>query len=290
MPSFAVGEFQRATPVRCLAGVSFAPFRAAIQAALPPETWLEPDPNDRDATDPGPPPPDALQIRCVRHKCVKGIPRMTAKVKAAQDDAANPDKKSEDVWPFTATIGDVLRASVTASDAAGIRRAWDCIHENMRVIRLKNKFREAASRLLKDGSGAFTTDLRDDQKNMFPNLHINVLFQADGCAPIVAEVQVHHERVLAVAKQDHKLYEVVRAESIAALAGAGRSITIQQVMDETEALKAMGAELAELREQLRRHEDGGVKEGPNIGAGDRGGEEPGGAGINAARALRVSGC
>ena len=54
-------------------------------------------------------------------------------------------------------------------------------------------------------------------KNMFPNLHINVLFQAEGCTPIVAEIQIHHERVLAVTKQDHKLYEVTRAHSIAAL-------------------------------------------------------------------------
>ena len=62
-----------------------------------------------------------------------------------------------------------------------------------------------------EASGKFT----------FPNLHINVLFQAGGgAALIVAEIQIHHEAVLAVSKQDHKLYEVIRADSIAALAGA----------------------------------------------------------------------
>ena len=52
---------------------------------------------------------------------------------------------------------------------------------------------------------------------MFPNLHINVLFQAEGCAPIVAEVQIHHEEVQIVAQQEHKLYEVKRAKTIAEL-------------------------------------------------------------------------
>ena len=53
--------------------------------------------------------------------------------------------------------------------------------------------------------------------------HVNVLFQADGCAPIVAEIQVHHEQVKAVNDQDHKLYEIIRAESMDAAAPAKRA-------------------------------------------------------------------
>ena len=86
-------------------------------------------------------------------------------------------------------------------------------------------------------------------------------WQNDLVWPIVAEIQVRLRSVLPLTLSSHKLYEVVRAESIAALAGAGRSITINQVMDETEALKAkdaelaaMGAELAALRADARvRH-------------------------------------
>ena len=172
-------------------------------------------------------PAGALQIRCVRHKCVKGVARMTAKVKDAQADAAA--NKSVDVWPFTATIGDALRASVTAPDAAGIRRAWNCIRDSeaWTVIRLKNKFRTATGRLARTRrntlrrTSEYGVELKDGQRTEFPNLHANVLFRAGaGFAPIVAEIQVHHAGVLAVSKQDHKLYEVIRAKPIAALAGA----------------------------------------------------------------------
>ena len=188
------------------------------------------------------------------------------------------------MWPFTATIGDALRASVTAPDAAGIRRAWDCLRENLDVIRLKNKFRQAARELDQNRDGVISQqEIEAGGKFTFPNLHVNVLFQADGCAPLVAEVQVRLRSVLPLTLSSHKLYEVVRAESIAALAGAGRSITIQQVMDETEALKAkdaelaaMGAELAALREEAGKTDD--VRPPAAEGAT--------GAGLNAARALR----
>ena len=87
------------------------------------------------------------------------------------------------------------------------------------VIRLKNKFRWAAAQLVRTHGGVFTGERKKladgGEQTGFPNLHVNVLFRAEGCAPIVAEIQIHHERVLAVSKQDHKLYEVIRAESMA---------------------------------------------------------------------------
>ena len=49
-------------------------------AALPPDTWLEPDDGEAEAAEP--PAAGTLKIRCVRRKCVKGIPRMAAKVSA----------------------------------------------------------------------------------------------------------------------------------------------------------------------------------------------------------------
>ena len=121
---------------------------------------------------------------------------------------------------------------MVATDAAGIRRAWECIRDSdaWTVVRLNNKFLRAAAQLKRVGpAGArrCAPDLKDGiSETQFPNLHINVLFQAEGCAPIVAEIQVHHAKVLALAKSGHKLYEVTRAPSIDAL--ADRSTAVQQ--------------------------------------------------------------
>ena len=114
------------------------------------------------------------------------------------------------------------------------------------VTRLsKNKFRRAASRLVRDAEGRLTPELQEGCTTMFPNLHINVLFEAPGCAPIVAEVQIHHEAVLAVSKQDHKLYEIKRAKSIAALAGRSGAVTV--VVKDEKKLAALAAEVATLK-------------------------------------------
>ena len=303
-PTSCQNKFDREvlpTAVRCLADASFDAFRTAVLAALPAGTWLEPDPLDTPgtatatATAPGPPAPGALQVRCIRSKCVKGVPRMSTKVLAAQDRAAKSEGGA--VWPFTATIGDALRASVKAPDAAGIRRAWEAIRDNdaWTVIRLKNKFRVSASRLKRTGSDNvfsselqemfvktarrmnrpgirsvisdfkdqhtdhYTNELQEGEKQEYPNLHVNVLFQAEGCAPIVAEIQVHHAGVLTVSKQDHKLYEVTRAKSIAALATNKRS-----------GGGARRGSFSHHRQEQRRGGEGVV----------------GGAGMNAARRLR----
>jgi len=203
-------------------------------------------------------------VRCVRRKCVKGVARMTAKVKEAQDNAAagrTSRAKGEgvDEWPFTATIGDALRASVVASGAAGIRRAWERIRDSdaWTVVRLKNKFRAAKGMLARaQGNTSYAAELREGAKGaQFANLHINVLFRAgDGFAPIVAEIQVHHREMLELSKSGHKLYEVIRAGSIAALAGKGATLVVAQ--GGTAALeaenKAQADEIAQLRKELQR--------------------------------------
>ena len=235
---------------------------------------------------------DLLWVRCIRRKCVKGVPRMSAKVTDAQDAAAAGKKSAKGTaWPFTATLGDVLRASVTAPDAAGVRAAWEGIKASDRwqVVRLKNKFRQAAGSLVQDGEQQYTDALKAGEKrSVFPNLHVNLLFQAgDGFAPLVAEVQIRLRSVLPLTLSSHKLYEVVRAESIAALAGAGRSITINQqqvvTVDETEALKAKDAELAAMGAELAalREENGRLRASTGSDAA-----AAGGAGLNAARSLR----
>jgi hypothetical protein len=210
-----------------LAGASFDGFRDALRGALPSGAWFEPDGADSVAAASGEPAAGELQVRCVRRKCVKRVARMAVKVEEYRKELADSG-----AWPFAANIGDALRASVIAPDAAGIRRAWECIRDSdaWTVVRLNNKFLRAAAQLKRVGpAGArrCAPDLKDGiSETQFPNLHINVLFQAEGCAPIVAEIQVHHAQVLALAKSGHKLYEVTRAPSIDALAGRGGRVTI----------------------------------------------------------------
>ena len=57
LPNASKNKFDRdvlPAAVRCLAEECFAGFRAAVKAALPADTWLEPDPDDKDAVDSGP--------------------------------------------------------------------------------------------------------------------------------------------------------------------------------------------------------------------------------------------
>ena len=98
-------------------------------------------------------------------------------------------------WPRTATIGDSLRASIVASDAAGLRSAWEHVRDSKswRVIRMKNKFRDA--------------------ELTSPNLHVNVLFGEGTASPIVAELQIHYVPVIELKKSSHKLYQITRADS-----------------------------------------------------------------------------
>ena len=138
--------------VRCLADCSFDAFRAVLRDALPPGTWVEPDDGEDAAGARARPGDVALRVRCLRRKSIKAVPRLRAKVIAAQVAAAakaGTAAEGSASWPFTATVGDVLRASVSAVDAAGVRRAWACLErsEALQVFKLKNKFRKAAAEI-----------------------------------------------------------------------------------------------------------------------------------------------
>ena len=104
-----------------------------------------------------------------------------------------------------------------------LKLALEKIHASSKftVFRLKNKFRKAAGKLVeKDGEWKHPEGV----ERVFPNLHLNVLFKADECAPMVAEVQLHLHEVLELAKQDHKLFEVKRAEKIGDLLEEGHEV------------------------------------------------------------------
>ena len=115
-------------------------------------------------------------------------------------------------WPRSATIGDSLRASIVATDAAGLRAAWEAVKTSThwRVVRMKNKFRAAAAEVEGESSGKGGLSS--------PNLHVNVVFgegRTDGKPPILAEIQIHLQPVVDLKKDSHKLYQVTRADTAA---------------------------------------------------------------------------
>ena len=112
-------------------------------------------------------------------------------------------------WPRSATIGDSLRASIVATDAAGLRAAWEAVKTSThwRVVRMKNKFRAAAAEVegASSGKGGLSS----------PNLHVNVVFGEDTDMPVLAEIQIHLQSVVDLKKSSHKLYQVTRADTAA---------------------------------------------------------------------------
>ena len=113
-------------------------------------------------------------------------------------------KKSGKSTTFaTASIGDALRATITVGSATAACQVVKAIQDSFEVVRLKNKF-ASWERKVTSGEGRFE----------FPNIHINAIFKADRCAPIVVELQVHHKEVMQLGERDHKLYEIKRAKTV----------------------------------------------------------------------------
>ena len=114
-------------------------------------------------------------------------------------------------WPRSATIGDSLRASIVATDATGLRAAWEAVRDSTqwRVVRMKNKFRAAATEIegesTEEGAKALAS----------PNLHVNVVFGEGTDMPVLAEIQIHLQPVVDLKKDSHKLYQVTRADTAA---------------------------------------------------------------------------
>ena len=151
---------------------------------------------------------------------------MKGKVRIAQE-ADNAPR------PRVATIGDSLRASVCAPDAAGMRAAWEHIaapSSPWKVVRMKNKVsRVRVAKWLNAGNAharffsargaqflAAARDLESDDAQQPPCLHANLLYAGE-FGNIVIEVQFHLFSIMEIKKESHKLYEVVRAATMEAL-------------------------------------------------------------------------
>ena len=158
-----------------------------------------------------------VEVRTCEKKCVKSVERTREKV--CRNRRKNT-KQGIRKYPVSATVGDALRCSVTAATMSGVKNVWERLKLHSDVIRMKNKFRESL-------------ELGETTRNYtFPNLHVNILHQSPNCAPMVCEVQIHLSAVLEGAKQDHRLYEIVRAAAVDALVEQGAYDTIRRLSTE----------------------------------------------------------
>ena len=79
------------------------------------------------------------------------------------------------------------------------------------------------------GSGFTVQRLKnnmDTAKPIPPDMLLNALFAVEGHAPVVVEVQIHLEHILHIKEEEqHFVYELCRAKSIAAIAETARKHT-----------------------------------------------------------------
>lgn len=126
--------------LRFLAGRSFESFGKALDNALPSSAFHEGESKQERRSSFSALVSAAkgrLMIRYTRDKCVKRVKRMKVKVKEAHE-------ADIETRPRICTIGDSLRASICASDAAGMQIAWEHLSSGAapwQVVRLKNKVR-----------------------------------------------------------------------------------------------------------------------------------------------------
>lgn len=93
-------------------------------------------------------------------------------------------------WPFISKVGDVLRVTIKCQDGDALFVALQ------RVITTFD---------LRDGNGRFKNMLATT-KHMPPRCLINVVVRADGCAPIMAEIQVYLAAIKQIADDQHHYY------------------------------------------------------------------------------------
>ena len=135
------------------------------------------------------------KLKCARGVSIKSTARMGAKVEEYERE------KGPGRFPYAAFIGDSLRASFVCKDAETFHATWRALlgnpddpNQKLKVLRLKNKI----------------------AKNVEPfNFHINASFQPSTFkAPVIIEVQIWINSVMALNEVAHWQYEVARAKRV----------------------------------------------------------------------------
>ena len=147
---------------------------------------------------------DQLLVSCAP---IKGLSRMQVKVREYADEAKEKGK-SDELWPHSRQLGDVLRAMVVCGTPEQLWATWRAIRDGFDV---------------RDGNGRVKNNFAP--KNTFkpPDMLLNIVVGFDGYGmPVVGEIQLHYRPILELKENEmHLFYEMERAASIAELIPKG---------------------------------------------------------------------
>jgi len=145
---------------------------------------------------------------------VKRADRMKVKTKEYADEFG---------WPGSEYLDDCLRAMVVCR---GGEESGDTIYQTWTQLQKAFDIKKGNGRLNNNFATAGMT--KGDQHQKPPDMLMNIILNVDGCMPIPAEIQVHHEEILILKEtKTHLLYEIYRAKSIEDLRGSAQASNAQ---------------------------------------------------------------
>eukprot|EP00957_Ditylum_brightwellii_P130697 9970596-Ditylum_brightwellii.AAC.1 len=148
---------------------------------------------------------------------VKGAPCMKAKTK----DCSR--KKS---WPESEYLGNCLHAMIVCY---GGKQSGETIYQTWLQLEMAFDIKKDNG-CLKNNFGTAGI-LKGDKHQKPPDMLINVILNVEGCIPMPAEIQVHHEEILELKESKmHLLYDIYWAESIKSLQGQGHASNDTNIM------------------------------------------------------------
>mmetsp|Transcript_22642 Transcript_22642/g.33329 ORF Transcript_22642/g.33329 Transcript_22642/m.33329 type:complete len:318 (+) Transcript_22642:2-955(+) len=186
---------------------------------------------------------------------IKDATRMKAKTKEYAEEKS---------WPGSEYLGDCLRAMVVCR---GGKESGDTIYQTW--LQLKKAF------CIKKGNGRLKNNfatagvLKGDKHQKPPDMLMNITLNVEGCMPMPAEIQVHHEVILELKEsRDHLLYEIYRAESISSLQGAGQASNntkiIKKILEEKAKVMEKKDKVLEKKEKVMEEKDKVIEENAKV--------------------------
>eukprot|EP00935_MAST-01C_sp_MAST-1C-sp1_P001417 g1417.t1 len=175
-------------------------------------------------------------VRINHEKSIKSLKRLAEKVAAYSND---PQVIGREGYPFCSKVGDTLRASVVvrSSDPAHILEVYERIKATFEVVRVKNNFASAYEELQRGHA-----DLLD--KKSAPNILLNFVLREPSSKKIqlIGEIQIRQQELLDASKDDHKLYEILRVDTMNEMLGRSRETAQWNIFQEEELGEERGAD------------------------------------------------
>eukprot|EP00957_Ditylum_brightwellii_P063373 4810343-Ditylum_brightwellii.AAC.1 len=177
---------------------------------------------------------------------IKDATRMKAKTKEYAEEKS---------WPGSEYLGDCLRAMVVCR---GGKESGDTIYQTWLQLEKAFGIKKDNGRLKNNFATAGV--LKGDKHQKPPDMLMNITLNVEGCMPMPAEIQVHHEEILELKEsKDHLLYEIYRADSISSLQGSGQASNntkiIKKVLEEKDNLLKENAKVMEQNAKSLKEKD-----------------------------------